>query len=199
MLTKTQEDILKFLIKNSEEKNTIRSIAKKLGKSYTLTYNNIASLEKSGIISKETIGNTKIIGLSKKISPDLITEIEIKIKNDFLKKNTWCSLLTKDIIENSPTKFFILLIFGSYAKDKQNEKSDLDILAIVQNKEEIKNMREIILNTHTPIKKSPIVITVEDFKEMISQPEKFNIGNEAKKSHILLYGIEQYYQVKASI
>ena len=41
MLTKTQEQILAFLIGNQEERVTISGIARRLGKSYTLVYNNI--------------------------------------------------------------------------------------------------------------------------------------------------------------
>jgi len=195
MLTKTQEDVLKFLLGNIGEKNTIRSIAQKLGKSYTLTYNNIALLEKMSMISKETLGNLKIIEINKRISSDILIEIELKRKNDFLKKNQWCSLLIKDVIDNSSNPFFILLIFGSYAKNKQNEKSDIDLLAIVKDKSEIKAMQESILREYTKIKKSLVIVDIQDFKDMISNPEKFNVGNEARKNHILLYGSEHYYNL----
>jgi len=195
MLTKTQEDILKFLLKSSEEKNTIRGIARKLGKSYALTYNNVALLDKIGAVSKETIGNTKVIEISKRISPDTLIEIELKRKKEFLAKNSWCELFVKDIIKNHQNPFFILLIFGSYAKNKQNEKSDIDLLAIVKDKQEIRALREVILGEYTKVKKSLIAVDVEDFKEMVSNPEKFNVGNEALRNHILLYGIESYYNL----
>jgi len=195
MLTKTQEDILKFLLEHSEEKNTIRGIARKLGKSYTLTYNNIALLDKIGAVSKETVGNTKVIEISKRISSDTLIEIELKRKKEFFTKNSWCELLAGDIIKNYPNPFFILLIFGSYAKNKQNEKSDIDLLAIVKNKSEIKALQEVILGEYAKVKKSLIVVDIEDFREMISHPEKFNVGNEAVKNHILLYGAESYYNL----
>jgi len=30
---------------------------------------------------------------------------------------------------------------------------------------------------------------------MLSNPKSFNVGNEAKKNHVILYGAEQYYQM----
>jgi predicted nucleotidyltransferase len=195
MLTKTQEQILTFLLEKQQENNTIRGISRKLNKSYTLTYNNISDLEKKEFIKKESVPPAQIITLNERAPIELFIEIEFKRKERFLKKYPWIRLMLKDIIKNSSNPFFILIIFGSYAKSLQNEKSDLDLLMIVQDREEIKLMKNIIQEIYTKIKKSLNIVDIADFKEMLSNPEKLNIGNESKKNHILLYGAEQYYNI----
>jgi len=195
MLTKTQEHILMWLLSNPEEKATIRGISRKLGKSYTLVYNNIADLEIKEIIKKQSVPPAQIVTLNEYAPLEIFIDIEFKRKNNFLKKYPWIKLMLKDILKNTNTPFFILMVFGSYAKGSQNEKSDLDLLIIVNDKKEIRNAENTLQKAYTKIKKSINIVDTEDFKEMIKNTEKLNIGNEAKKHHILLYGIEEYYQI----
>jgi len=195
MLTKTQEHILMWLLSNPEEKATIRGISRKLGKSYTLVYNNIADLEIKEIIKKQSVPPAQIVTLNEYAPLEIFIDIEFKRKNNFLKKHAWIRLMLKDILKNSNNPFFILMVFGSYAKGSQNEKSDLDLLIIVNDKKEIRNAENTLQKAYTKIKKSINIVDTEDFKEMIKNTEKLNIGNEAKKHHILLYGIEEYYQI----
>jgi len=194
MLTKTQEHILKFLFETKEEKHTIRGISKKLKKSYTLTYNNIINLEKEGIILAESVPPSKIIRLNEKAPEEIFIDLELKRKNGFLTKHPWIKLMLKDMMKNILNPFFILLVFGSYAKGVQDEKSDLDLLIIVWDKKQISSMKAAVLGVYTKIKKSLNVVDIEEFKEMLNG-ERINIGGEAKKNHILLYGVEQYYNL----
>ena len=75
----------------------------------------------------------------------------------------------------------------------QTIKSDLDLLIIVQDKKDIKEIEDAFHETYTKVKKTLNFVDINDFKEMISNPNTLNIGNEAKKSHIILYGVEEYY------
>ena len=195
MLTQTQEQILAFLLENQEEDNTIRGISRKLNKSYTLVYNNISDLEKKEIVKKKSVPPVQIITLSNMVPVEMLIEIELKRKEKFLKKHPWIRLMLKDIMKNSSNPFFILIVFGSYDKPLQNEKSDLDLLVIFNVREEINILRNTIQQIYTKVKKSLNIVDINDFKEMLSNPEKFNIGNESKKNHILLYGTEQYYNI----
>ena len=56
-------------------------------------------------------------------------------------------------------------------------------------------MGAIIKKTYTPIKKHLVVVDQDNFKEMIKKPTEFNVGNEVNKNHLILYGVEQYYQL----
>lgn len=194
-LTKTQEKILGFLLKAWDKKNTIREIARKLDKSYTLTYNNISDLEKKELVLSESVPPARIIRLNENAPEDMLIGLEFKRKQEFLAKCPWIRIMLKDVLTSIENPFFILLVFGSYAKSTNDEKSDLDMLAIVQDKKQISHVKEIILEIYTKVKKSLNIVDISEFKEMLRNTEKFNIGTEAKKNHILLYGAEQYYNL----
>src|SRR3989344_4201833 len=195
MLTQTQEQILIFLLSNPEKQLTIRGIAKRLGKSYTLVCNNISDLDKKKIITKQSVPPAQIIRLNEFAPADVLIDIELKRRKKFLKKYLWVELMLEDILNSTKNIFFILLVFGSYAKETQTIKSDLDLLIIVQAKKNIKSIEETICTAHTKVKKGLNFVDIEDFKEMILNPNSLNIGNEARKYHVILYGVEEYYQL----
>lgn len=195
MLTQTQEQILDFLLSNPEEQLTIRGLAKRLNKSYTLVYNNITNLGKKEIIRKQNVPPAQIITLNEFAPLDIFVDIEFKRRKKLLQKYPWIRLMLEDILKITKNYFFILLIFGGYAKETPTPKSDLDLLIIVQNKKDIREIEDAVCKTYTKVKKGLNFVDVNDFKEMIKNTNELNIGNEAKKYHIILYGVEEYYQI----
>ncbi len=195
MLTPTQERILAFLLSHPEEQVAIRGIAKRIKKSYTLVYNNLAKLENKGIILKKSVPPAQIVALNEFAPAEIFVDIELKRKQEFLKKYPWAQLMLEDIWSSTKNLFFILLVFGSYAKEKQTKDSDIDLLAIVRDKRDIKDIDNAINHAYTKVKKGLNFADVNDFKEMIKNTNELNIGNEARKYHIILYGAEAYYQL----
>lgn len=195
MLTETQDKILSFLLRHPGEHVTIRGITRGLDRSYTLVYNNISNLEKKSIIQKQSVPPAQIITLHKIIPTHILIDIELKIKEVFLNKFSWVKVFLNDILRSIKNPFFILVVFGSYAKGTQTKKSDIDLLIITQAKNQIKEIGSSINKIYTKIKKNVIIIDVNDFLEMISNPNVLNVGNEVKKHHVILYGVEQYYQI----
>lgn len=49
--------------------------------------------------------------------------------------------MLNDVLKSAENIFFILIVFGSYAKNSKTEKSDLDLLIIVQDKIYIKKYK----------------------------------------------------------
>ncbi len=194
MATKTQEQILQLLLSQPEEQFPIRQIARRLKKSYTLVYNNIQELFKNGIVKKQELPPAQIIKLSENIPTTQLISIEQKRTEIFLKKHQWLNLYIKDVLKAAEKPFFIILVFGSYAKGIETKVSDIDILFIAPTKEDIPNL-ENASRQYTQAKKSIFVVSAPDFTEMVKNPKTLNIGNEAKKHHIILYGAEQYYQL----
>src|SRR3989338_2084223 len=119
MVTSTQEQIVAYLLSHPEEQLTIRGIAQRLKKSYTLVYNNLAGLEKDKIILKRSVPPAQIISLHEYAPLDILTSIELKRKREFLGKYPWVHVMLNDFMSSAHTPFFILLVFGSYAKSKQ--------------------------------------------------------------------------------
>ena len=193
MMTKTQEQILQLLLGRPEEKISIRGIARLLSKSYTLTYNNIQALIKRGVLEALSLPPAQIIQLKEDIPNNVLADIERKRAEAFLGKQPWIKLYLNDVLSASPP-FFIMLVFGSYAKGAQTKKSDLDLLIIVPKKDDIRELEQSA-QQYTKTKRSIVVIDAQNFTEMIKNPKELNVGNEAIKHHILIYGTEQYYQL----
>ncbi len=67
MITNTQEQVLQLLLSRPREKISIRGIARLLGKSYTLTYNNIQALVKRNFLEALSVPPAQIIHLKEGI------------------------------------------------------------------------------------------------------------------------------------
>ena len=180
----TQTKILTLLLDNPEKHFTIRGIARELGKSYPLVYNNIEDLRKEGIIVKNKVPPAQLITINEFIPKHILIDIEIKKKNKLLKQYPWTKVMLDDIHSSAEELFFILIIFGSYAKGTQTKKSDIDILIITPTKDEIKEIENSVKRVYTKISKNLIIVDVKDFMEMLKNTEELNVGNEAKKHHI---------------
>lgn len=193
-MTKTQEQILQLLLSQPDERFSIRRIARMLKKSYTLTYNNLQVLLKQEIVEKQAVPPAQMIRLNEQAPTSIFVDMERKRTESFLEKHSWIKLYSHDVLKSAETPFFIMLVFGSYAKGTETKASDLDILVIVPTKADIPAL-EKAAQQYTKVKKGIIVVNAKDFIEMIKNPKTLNVGNETKKHHIILYGAEHYYQL----
>ncbi len=194
MTTNTQLDILGHLL-NQEEPQTIRGIARALGKSYPLVYNAVQELVKQEIIITKRAPPATLITLNRYSPLQVLLEAEKKRSYLFLNKFRGFHVLLEDILRSSKSIYFSLLVFGSYAKGKQTPQSDLDLLIIVPTKGDIPKMEDALMYIPTKTKKHFIIVEEDDFISMLSKANQFNVGNEAKKHHLILYGAEQYYEL----
>lgn len=97
------------------------------------------------------------------------------------------------------TEFFILILFGSYAKGKATEKSDLDIAVIVESKETKKQITPY-LETIKRREIKPIdyhIFTRNEFLEMLKADYE-NVGKQIYKNNIVYYGFIEYYNIMMS-
>lgn len=114
-------------------------------------------------------------------------------KTRFLKLSENIQKPIKDILELN-TKFdFILIIFGSYTKNKQTRTSDLDIALIIDNKKNIESYIERI-KLKSLVELDLNLFSKEDFIKMLTNSE-FNLGKEIIKSSIILNNNECYYNL----
>jgi len=182
-----KEKIMKFLIENKEPLSILQ-ISDRLRADYKNTFQAINSCP--DIIIKDKKGNTSFIEI--KLSPNpKIYSVESKRTQEFLEKNKQMKLLREDVISlNYP--FFIVLVFGSFAKKTNTARSDIDICIISDNKGKIK---ELISKLRLlPLKLEIHEFTTEEFESMLKQKSP-NIANEIIKNNIILYGAENYYNL----
>lgn len=195
-LTNTQLKILAYLIDNRGEPLGIRELARRISAVYYLVQRNIQQLKKEKIIILKQAGKTSLVGLHPQVDSAYLIEAE-KYKRDlFYQRHPYPRIILRKIIEQVGSSFFILLIFGSYAKNRPRKDSDLDLLVIVPNQKQVDIMERIISTIAgiSTIKIHEIVVTGKSFVSML-QKKELNVAREAKGKHILIYGDQLYYKL----
>ena len=153
----------------------------------------IKEFQKQEIVKNKEIGDvtTYSLNLNNNLTfsyLNLINESEIS------KSKMPISIL--DSIQNrifKHTEFFILIAFGSYAKNEATKKSDLDIAVIVESEQTKKEIAPFL----ETIKRREIIpidyhiFTRNEFLEML-QADSENVGKQIFKSSIVYYGYIPY-------
>jgi predicted nucleotidyltransferase/predicted transcriptional regulator len=182
--------ILQFLLSNKKESFTIRAIAKEIALDYKAAYEAIQKLIEKKLIKTKKAGQATLCSLNIKEFNSLIFCAEEARRDELLKNKVISTAYSyfKDI----KNPFFILLLFGSYAKKQERKKSDIDLFLIVDHETSKKEIQEKIklipLNIHL------IVFSSKEFLSMLKTTE-FNVGKEAFYNNVILLGIEDYYRM----
>jgi predicted nucleotidyltransferase len=186
---KTELKILKLLITNQQPK-TIREIAKGIRADYKITHTALKILSGKGIIKEDKVGKAILARLESKPSKELFqAEYE---RREELQRFGDIRILTEIVSKHLRTAYFILLVFGSFAKARQTPNSDIDIMLIVPKINEKDAERATSL---LPKRIHAIILTETDFIKMKDSREP-NVVHEAIKNNVILYGIEQFYELK---
>lgn len=196
MLTKTQLKIIAYLIDNKDKLVGIRELAKEISCVYYLVQRNIHQLKEKDIIDIRKAGKTNLISLNQEADYSYLVEAEKFKRELFYKKYPSLKIMLKKIIKQSKSSFFILLVFGSYAKERARKDSDLDLLVIVSNQKQAEIIEKVISSIAriSPIKIHETIINEKSFVSMF-QKKELNVVLEAKNKHILIYGDELYYKL----
>ena len=101
-----------------------------------------------------------------------------------------------EIIEKSPVKNLSIVVFGSYAQNKQTKTSDFDIALLIENKEIEKKIKPYIkeIKLNHPVNIEEQYITFEDFIKMLLREEE-NLAKQIFIKRKLFYNSEIYYQL----
>ncbi len=189
---KPKEKIIKYFIETKGEPNvftSVRTLSGAVLMDYKNTYNLVKELQPK-ILSEEKIGNTNLIKLN--LSPNReIYSVEAKRTEEFLLKHSKLKLI-KSYSEELNYPFLIVLIFGSLVKNTETNSSDIDICIISDSKEETKKLIERL--NLLSLKLEIHEFTSKEFISMIEKKQN-NLGREIVKNNIILYGIENYYNL----
>ena len=178
-------DAMIFLIENCD--SSISDISRGLNIDYKNTHNIIKKLEKEGIISLRRIGRLLSSSVNKKMN-EAIFSAEYERRRRILKKSDM-KILSQRL--ESLKFFFVLLIFGSYAKGTSKKSSDIDVMAICDEGRKNEIRREMSL---MPLDIHLSAFTPEEFRDMLNKKE-FSVVSEAARRNIILIGIEDYYRM----
>ncbi len=184
-----QTKILRFLIENKEDSFSINGIAKRINSDYKLVYINVEKLEKAGLISIKKLGNRNQCELTNNFNFQVL-KVEEERKRDLLKNQNF--KVINERLKQVKNPFFVFLVFGSYAKKNQKKGSDIDICLITDDKKINSKIHQII--GLIPLDIHLLDFTVDDFIKMLKTKED-NVGKEIMKNNIILYGIENFYEL----
>ncbi len=196
MLTKTQLKIVSYLIDNPTKLLGIRELAKEILVVYYLVQQNIVELKEKKIVTVQKAGRTSLVMINQQVDSCYLLEAERFKREMFYHRFPHLHVMLKKIIAKAHTSFFILLIFGSYAKYTSRKDSDLDLLIVVPSTSQVDEM-ERVLSTISGISPTVIHETIVTEKSFISMLQKkdLTVANEAKEKHILVYGEDLYYKL----
>jgi len=195
----TENKILGNLLRRPLQNKSLHQIALNTKLSYVTVYKVMPILIKRKVVNQEKKGKANLISVNfENANLEDLSSAILHERNQFLKKYPQIAVLIKEIEESLAGNFYILIIFGSYAKENPKRESDIDLLFIISNKEDIKEYEEKI-NKASKLLSLKIdfkIVAVKDFMDMLNQ--KYTVGREAFQEGIVLFGTEPYYAMVKS-
>lgn len=186
---KSNIDIVNLFRKNIFLEKTIREISLILDKDYPNIYNSIKELLKNNILNIEKIGKSSLINI--KINPESVSLLSFLDINEALSKKV--PNIDK-ILEIKEINDDIVIIIGSYSKNTQTSKSDIDLVIIT--KDDAFKKQKLMENLTSLLipKFHVIVLSNKDFIDMLLD-KKPNFGREIFKSRLIFKNAELYYNL----
>ncbi len=168
---------------------TIREISSIVDKDYPNVFDAMRELADKEIIKIKKVGKANLCELFlNKESISLLSYLDEQ--EAFLRKipNLDKILEYKEFLDD------IILVTGSYAKKRENSKSDIDLVLITRGKALNKlKLLENLTSLFYP-KYHIIVITYKDFIDMLLD-KKPTFGKEIFNNRLLFRGAERYYEL----
>jgi len=176
--------IINYLGKH-DESFTMHNLSSILKIPYATFHRTISQM--NNLLLIKPVGKAKVISLSNNQAvTSYLTVSSFEEKNEFLKHNKLISLLSKELASDN-----IVLLFGSYADNKQSEKSDIDLLIINDGSPSFSFSSFELLYKK---KVNPIYLKESEFKAMLRKPDE-NVGKQAKKNHIVLNNPSAFWEI----
>ncbi len=184
----TERKIIKTLLKENSD-FTIRALSKKIHSDYRITHAAMTKLIQKGIVKKKEVGKSSLCSLNKwNTSSEMIYAENERAQEIF--RHSDLRQLHKEIMSKSSTPFFILLLFGSFAKEKNNKHSDIDLMFVTNEANFEEKMQRIL--RMLPLDIHLLVFTQEQFTQMAFAREA-TVVTEALNNYVILHGAENLY------
>lgn len=194
MISNEKIRLLKVWRKNPFREFSIAEIMKESKKkTKTWVFNALKLLAKNNILKSTRKANLDIynLNLDNPASLQLLQYLEAQDNMNFPQLK-----VVSEIISKIPIKNCAVIVFGSYANNKQTKKSDLDICILIENKEVEKKLKPYIneIKFNYSIKIDEHYILFENFVKMLLREEE-NLAKQIFIKHLLFYNSEIYYQL----
>lgn len=192
MLTQCEQRIMEVLLQQPFKAYSVRQLSKLIKNSYALAHKSVKLLLERKLAKATRIGNSLACRLNLSGDPQLLAISSMICSNKYISRSKF-GFIIDDIKEKLSSIIYMMILFGSHAKDTARKDSDIDLLLIVENEADIEKVKKIIrqILSSTAVKIEFEVITTQWLFEMF---EKRNtVGREALEASIILHGAEQYY------
>lgn len=179
--------IVNYLGKSMHKRFTMHELSKILKIPYASFYRTVKDMIELLVI--EDVGKSKTISLNleNKVVKSYLSISSEEEKKEFLKKQHTIRMLEKDLETDD-----IVILFGSYAKKEESERSDIDIMIL--NKDGKKSVSFSKFEMLFKKDVNPMFFTKKEFQLMLKEKEE-NVGKQALKNNIILKNPEKFWEV----
>lgn len=181
--------IINYLGKHPKEGFTMHDLSSRLNIPYASFHRYVKRMIEHEVLDVKEVGRSKVLklNLNHPIAKAHLTTASFEDTQEFLGKHPIINKITQEL----STKDAVIL-FGSYAKGKETEKSDVDILVI--NKDGKKSISFSKYELLFKKKINPIFLTKKEFKDMLKAEEE-TVAKQALKAHIILNNPEKFWGI----
>lgn len=182
---------------NINKSESIRQISLEIRVPYMTLSRVIKKLEKQKLILTKSVGKSIICSLNKNnnLTKQYLTIASESYKDYCLGKKP---LIRKiyEIIKEDVSKRLSVILFGSYAKGKEQKHSDIDLAFISDSKQKIKKIQKEFraIEQIYDIEINLMVFTEKQFSSMLRAKEE-NVGKQILKNHIILSNPELFWNI----
>ena len=192
-LSQTAENILVFLLNNLGEEYSIREIAKAVGQDYKIVFTTVQHLKTERLVDVKRVSNiNRCCAYMSKENATIFAYVSERQAVKALPKRIFNAL--REVVQGIANPFYALFVFGSYAKGTARPISDVDILAIVPEKNQEAAILAIIKKSATlnNLTVNPIILTLTEFQAGLKE---LSVSKEAYEKHLIIYGGESFYNL----
>ena|SRR3989344_2854372 len=179
--------IIGYLGKNIGRSYTMHELSQILRIPYASFYRTTHNLQ--DIIIRTRKGQAYLIELNS-INPIIKSYLTIasdEEKKEFLNSHQLLGKLRQEFSHKE-----VVVLFGSYAKGKETEDSDIDLLII--NSKGRKTASFSKFETLFKKRVNPLFITPTEFRRMLKDKEE-NVGKQVLKNHVILNNQEKFWEL----
>jgi len=196
-----RKKILEVFLKSPFNEIHLREIARMSEVSLTNTDNSLRLFLKDNMFKRRDISNMSFFkpNLENETLLKVFEFLELERKKEFYNKNKKITRLlqkyTQDVIDLSKKKIQLVILFGSVARGEWSKGSDIDILAVVSEKDKdvIAALNKGKIDVSSLLEIRPISTTVDKFIEGFSKKTEFY--EELWKDRIVLYNEFLFWQL----
>ncbi|MBI5061207.1 MAG: nucleotidyltransferase domain-containing protein [Candidatus Aenigmarchaeota archaeon] len=192
--------IMELFVADPRKRYSIRDISKYIRKQYAPVHTAVQRLAKKEALRKQRIGHTDYCSINLDGDASIFCFAEAWRTKQFKRKNKDIGVIVKEVREKLKAHFYVLVLFGSYAKGTQTNNSDVDLLLIADNTSRAEELERVLAGiSRLSIKPMHVIsMNCQDFMGMVKSKDA-NAANQAIGNHIIFSGYEEYYRMLGAL